>query len=89
MSRVGDVAAGRPLGAETAVALEAYERSSGDPASTVATMTSGELSNLLIMSDLVTLLVEGLRLPAPTRLAPRSSPGSSSFARYRWPAAPT
>ena len=39
MSRVGDLAAGRPLGAETVAALEAYERWSGRPAATVATMT--------------------------------------------------
>jgi len=65
MSRVGDLAAGRPLGAETVAALEAYERWSGRPAATVATMTAGEWSNVLITSDLVTLLVEGLRTAGP------------------------
>jgi len=65
MSRVGDLAAGRPLSAETGAALEAYERWSGRPAATVATMTSGEWSNVLITSDLVTLLVEGLRCAGP------------------------
>jgi ABC-type branched-subunit amino acid transport system substrate-binding protein len=66
MSRVGDVAAGRPLAAETDRALQAYVRCTGSTAA-----TSGEWSNLLITSDLVTLLVEGLRRagPEPTRAA--------------------
>ena len=90
MSRVGDVAAGWPLAAETASALTAYERWTGAEVAPVAPVTSGEWSNVLISSDLVTLLVEGLR-PRRTRPhAPRlSSPGWSSSARSRWPVAPT
>ncbi len=65
MSRVGDVAAARPLGAETARALEAYERWRAVPDASADAMPSGEWSNVLITSDLVTLLVEGLRCAGP------------------------
>ena len=65
MSRVGDAAAGRPLAPETERALAAYEAWSGRPIVRTAPVTSGELSNVLISSDLVTLLVEGLRRAGP------------------------
>jgi hypothetical protein len=65
MSRVGDAAAGWPLAPETERALAAYEEWSGCPLARTAPVTSGELSNVLISSDLVTLLVEGLRRAGP------------------------
>jgi ABC-type branched-subunit amino acid transport system substrate-binding protein len=71
MSRVGDIAAGRPLSTGTERAVAAYERSTGLTVARVAPVASGEWSNLLITSDLVTLLVEGLERagPDPTRTA--------------------
>ena len=65
MSRVGDAAAGRPLASATERALATYEAWSGRPLARTAPVMSGELSNVLISSDLVTLLVEGLRRAGP------------------------
>jgi hypothetical protein len=65
MSRIGDAAAGRPLAPETERALVAYEEWTGATVARTAPVTSGEFSNLLITSDLVALLVEGLRRAGP------------------------
>jgi hypothetical protein len=65
MSRVGDAAAGRPLASATERALATYEAWSGRTLARTAPVTSGELSNVLISSDLVTVLVEGLRRAGP------------------------
>jgi hypothetical protein len=65
MSRVGDTAAGRAFAAETERALAADEAWTGRPLARTAPVMSGELSNMLISSDLVTLLLEGLRRAGP------------------------
>jgi hypothetical protein len=71
MSRIGDVAAGWPLAAETERALAAYEAGNGGAVARTAPVTSGEFSNVLISSDLVTLLVAGLG-----RAGPDPTPGA-------------
>lgn len=67
MSRVGEAPAGLELQPETAAAIEAFADHTGrwlepgDPA------TSGELTNLLLVSDLVRMLLSGLaNAPSPT-----------------------
>lgn len=60
MSRVGEIPAGRELADESRQALDDFELHTGRRLDPVATATSGEVTNLFLVSDLVRLLVHGL-----------------------------
>lgn len=61
MSRVGEIPAGREMASESRQALEDYAMYTGRRLDPVAAATSGEVSNLLLVSDLVRLLLHGMR----------------------------
>jgi hypothetical protein len=61
MSRVGEVAAGRPLDATAERAVAAVESATGRTIARSGRDSSGELSNILLVADLVAVLCAGLR----------------------------
>jgi hypothetical protein len=61
MSRVGEVAAGRPLDAIAEGAVTAVESATGRTIARSGRMSSGELSNILLVADLVAVLCRALR----------------------------
>jgi ABC-type branched-subunit amino acid transport system substrate-binding protein len=65
MSRIGEVAAGRPLAPVAEQAVAAVERATGRSIARSGRATSGELSNVLLVADLVAILCTALRAAAP------------------------
>jgi ABC-type branched-subunit amino acid transport system substrate-binding protein len=65
MSRIGEVAAGRPLEPVAEQAVAAVERATGRTFARAGRATSGELSNILLVADLVAILCAALRAAAP------------------------
>ena len=61
MSRVGEVAAGRPLDATAERAVVAVESATGRAVARSGRDSSGELSNILLVADLVAVLCTALR----------------------------
>lgn len=70
MTRVGELAAGRPLDADAEQAIRAVEDATGQQLPRRGRASSGAVSNVLLVADLVRILFTGLRDlgPAPTRL---------------------
>ena len=62
MSRVGEVAAGLPFDPVAERAVAAVERTIGRTIERTGRDSSGELSNILMMADVVGVLVSGLRI---------------------------
>ena len=61
MSRVGEVAAGRALDAAAERAVTAVESATGRAIARSGRDSSGELSNILLVADLIAVLCTGLR----------------------------
>ncbi len=61
MSRVGELAAGRPFDAGAERAVAAVERATGRSIARTGRESSGELSNILLVGDLVAVLCSGLQ----------------------------
>ena len=61
MSRVGEVAAGRPFDPYADRAVTAVEAATGRTIARTGRDSSGELSNILLVADLVAILCAGLR----------------------------
>lgn len=65
MSRVGEVAAGLQLAPAAAAALDRYEATTGTRLEPTGRESSGALSNLLMVTDVVAVLLAGLRAAGP------------------------
>jgi hypothetical protein len=65
MSRVGEVAAGLPMAPAAADAIERYRSVTGVALEPTGRESSGALSNLLMATDLVSVLFAGLRAAGP------------------------
>ena len=89
MSRVGEVAAGRPLDATAERAVVAVESATGRAIARSGRDSSGELSNILLVADLVAVLCTALRKRRRghrTRVARRRDRTDRLDAeRQRWP----
>jgi hypothetical protein len=65
MSRIGEVAAGRPLDPVAEQAVVTVERATGRSIDRSGRATSGELSNILLVADLVAIMCAALRTAGP------------------------
>ncbi len=61
MSRIGELAAGRPFDSGAERAVVAVERATGRSIARTGRESSGELSNILLVADLVAVLCSGLQ----------------------------
>ncbi len=66
MSRIGELAAGRPFDPVAEQAVAAVERATGASIARTGRESSGELSNILLVADLVAVLCSGCGRPART-----------------------
>ena len=65
MSRVGEAAAGRPVGESARLALDCVESATGTVLTPVGRVCSGAVSNVLMVADVVGVAFAGLRLAGP------------------------